>query len=330
MNRFLIVLASFAFFISCNKKQNEDSRYQEVSSISYKPDEAKELMEKHCYLCHSPNANEIEGRIAPPMVAIKAHYINQSGYSKTDFINAISEFILNPSVEQALMHGAVAKFGVMPKQVFPDSAVVKIASFMYDYKIEEPTWFKEHWQAKGNNNWIQFGEEFRGEITTKTYADIGLQYALETKTVLGKNLMGAIQMDGTEKALTFCNQQAIPLTDSMSVHFNANIKRVSDKNRNPNNKANEKELEYIEQFKKELATKKESVPVVVETDEQVYFYYPIATNTMCLQCHGNPANIEPIVLQKIKALYPNDLAIGYDENEVRGIWSIRFNKNKNE
>ncbi|MFD2890943.1 DUF3365 domain-containing protein [Flavobacterium chuncheonense] len=330
MNRILIVLVSFAFFISCNKKQNEDSHYQEVFSISYKPDEAKVLMEKHCYLCHSPNANEIDGRIAPPMVAIKAHYIDREGYTKEEFINAVSVFVESPTAEQALMHGAVAKFGVMPNQVFPDSVVIKIAAFMYDYKIEEPTWFKNHWESKGSNNWQQSGEDFMPEISNKSFADIGLEYALETKKVLGKNLMGAIQKEGTEKALAFCNLQAILLTDSMSLHFNANIKRVSDKNRNPNNKANHEELGYIEQFKKELVAKREPVPVVVETDDQVYFYYPIATNTMCLQCHGNPVNIEPKVLQKIKALYPNDLAIGYNENEVRGIWSIRFNKNKNE
>ena len=112
----------------------------------------------------------------------------------------------------------------------------------------------------------------------------------------------------------------------MSVHYNAKIKRVSDKNRNPNNKANAEELEYIEQFKKDLMVQKEIQPIVVEETEKVHFYYPIETNTMCLQCHGKPENIKPEVLKKIKILYPNDLATGYTENEVRGIWSITFDK----
>ena len=76
----------------------------------------------------------------------------------------------------------------------------------------------------------------------KTYADIGLEYALGTKKVLGKNLMESIQKKGTLEALVFCNHRAIPLTDSMSTKFNASIKRVSDNNRNPNNKANKEEL----------------------------------------------------------------------------------------
>jgi hypothetical protein len=47
---------------------------------------------------------------------------------------------------------------------------------------------------------------------------------------------------------------------------------------------------------------------------------------MCLQCHGKTENIQSEVRDKIKKLYPKDLAVDYGENEVRGIWSITFNK----
>ena len=48
----------------------------------------------------------------------------------------------------------------------------------------------------------------------------------------------------------------------------------------------------------------------------------------CLQCHGNVENqIEEETFKTIKVLYPNDQALGYDVNNVRGIWSITFNKN---
>ena len=83
-------------------------------------------------------------------------------------------------------------------------------------------------------------------------------------------------------------------------------------------------MKYIAQFKKDLATKQEIKPVVIEKRNQVQFYYPIETNTMCLQCHGT--QIKPEVQKQILKLYPNDLAVGYGENEVRGIWSITFTK----
>lgn len=48
---------------------------------------------------------------------------------------------------------------------------------------------------------------------------------------------------------------------------------------------------------------------------------------MCLQCHGKPAEqINPATLKKLSELYPADKAVGYDIDQVRGIWSIQFKK----
>ena len=44
----------------------------------------KKLMETNCYVCHSPTASH-EGRIGPPMIAVKKHYMN-SDTSKKEFI----------------------------------------------------------------------------------------------------------------------------------------------------------------------------------------------------------------------------------------------------
>ena len=74
-------------------------------------------------------------------------------------------------------------------------------------------------------------------------------------------------------------------------------------------------------------SKAEQDDVSIGSLEKAKFYYPIKTNSMCLQCHGKPnSNIKSNTLNKIKNLYPNDLATGYNENEIRGIWSITFNK----
>ncbi len=154
--------------------------------------------------------------------------------------------------------------------------------------------------------------------------EIGLNYVMETQQLLGQNLIGAIQQDGLLHALEFCNIEAIPLTKQMEEKHGAVIKRVSDKNRNPNNAANEEELHYIAHFQKEIEAGKDPRPVVLPQGNKTRFYYPIITNAMCLQCHGKPVRIDVDVLEKINLLYPNDLATGYEENEVRGIWSIEF------
>ena len=170
----------------------------------------------------------------------------------------------------------------------------------------------------------------RLEKEIQDYSDIGFQYASTTKKTLGKNLSDAIMAGGTENALSFCNIQAMPLTDSMSRVYNAEIKRVSDKPRNPNNAANTEELEQIEYYKNLVAegkTGKEIQPNVKIDGDQVHFYYPILTNGMCLQCHGvKNEDVKPKTLAMLSKLYPEDKATGYQDNEVRGIFSIIFDQ----
>ena len=323
----LILLFAVVFFVSCQSNKKEDFKPLETNTaqIDTVEHQGEKLMETNCYLCHSPNASENEGRVAPPMIAVKSRYL-MDYKSKEEFVKAIVNFAENPNEDDAKMFGAVKKFGVMPKQVIPHNSIAQIADFMYEYQIEEPSWFKAHWQSDGNENWTQPGKKVAAVQKQKSFEEIGLEYALSTKKLLGENLMGTIQKKGTIEALEFCNIQAMPLTESMATKYNATIKRVSDKNRNPNNKANAEELTYIEHFKKVVASKNEPKPIVIEKGNKVQFYYPIPTNAMCLQCHGKSNEIKPEVRTKIMKLYSKDLAVGYSENEVRGIWSITFNK----
>ncbi len=167
--------------------------------------------------------------------------------------------------------------------------------------------------------------EEKPRVEKPDYESMGMTYAQETQKVLGKTLMGTIQNKGVEEAVVFCNERAYPLTDSMAINFNARIKRVSDKPRNPNNKANAVELAHIETFKKTIAAGDSIKPILKEEDGKVSFYYPIVTNAMCLNCHGTPEkNIAPGVLTQLSELYPDDKATGYGPDEVRGIWSIVF------
>lgn len=145
-------------------------------------------------------------------------------------------------------------------------------------------------------------------------------YATETKKLLMKNVGEQMQKGGPESALEFCNIEAMPLTKSMSDKRGLLISRVSDKMRNPKNVANSEELKLIEQYKKQLMAGEILKPVRTET----HYYEPLVTNSMCLQCHGEPGkNVQPKVAAKIAELYPNDLAMGYKENEVRGLISIK-------
>ncbi len=155
----------------------------------------------------------------------------------------------------------------------------------------------------------------------------GKKHVTRTQKVLAENLVNAIKTNGVEHALSFCSSKAYPLTDSMATALNVQIKRVSNKARNLRNKANEEENKYILNFK-DLLTKGEKLkPQLIENKEKTIGYYPIVTNQMCMQCHGK-ANTEvlPKTLEKIQELYPEDEALGYKVNELRGIWVIEMDK----
>ena len=328
--------------ISCNNSKNKEysALEKQMETINHP---GKKLMETNCYTCHSPTETH-DDRIGPPMIAIKKHYISDET-TKEEFIASIQAWIKNPNEEDAKMFGAVRRFGVMPKQTFPEETIKQIADYMYDFDIDQPEWFEDHFNGEkgkhknkgmgrgkgmGKGHGMSNGKRMQKQQAQTNFEELpygerGLKYALTTKAVLGKNLMGTIQKKGTLEALAFCNEKAYPLTDSMAVVYNAKITRVSDKPRNINNKANAQELEYITTFKKIIADKKEPSPIVKELNNKVYVYHPITTNDMCLQCHGKPnETLEKATLDKISILYPNDKAIGYNVNEVRGIWSISF------
>ncbi|SRX72947.1 Tll0287-like domain-containing protein [Aequorivita antarctica] len=333
----IAVLGSILFACNTNPKDSYSS-IQDVSGdmAMATPQEhpGKKLMENNCYACHNPKASE-ENMIAPPFVAVKMHYIS-GDTSKEDFIKEMIEWSKQPSEEKSKMPGAINKFGLMPYQFFPEETISQIADYMFDNEIEEPVWFGDHYNKMQGDRPMMKGKMGRGkgmgmnknQANTNKQLSVeerGMEMALTTKAELGKNLIGQIQKNGVIAALDFCNVQALPITDSMATVYKAHIKRVTDKPRNPKNKANAAELQYLENFKKQVATGVEVKPITVQMGNKTEFYYPIVTNSMCLKCHGNSEKeLEIPTLNKIKELYPTDMATGYNENEVRGIWSIGF------
>ncbi|MGJ8684950.1 MAG: Tll0287-like domain-containing protein [Nonlabens sp.] len=324
----LLTALMLLLFTSCNdsKKTTYTDNTAVKESLPATNHPGKKLMETQCYVCHNPSTHE-KGRIAPPMVAIKSHYMTDD-ITQQEFADAMWRFVEKPSGNKSKMRGAVNRFGVMPYQPFVEEEIRQIADYIYNYKIDEPDWFKQHVEEESQGK-MQYRNE--GKVVDKTTAknnspvDRGLEYAMSTKKELGKNLMGTIQKKGTKEAVLFCNKQAYPITDSMAIAQNATIKRVSDKPRNQQNQANQKELKIIDQFKKAIASKEDYQPITELVNGKNHFYYPITTNSMCLQCHGTTdKDINPTVLTAISKLYPEDKATGYDVNEVRGIWSITY------
>ena len=162
--------------------------------------------------------------------------------------------------------------------------------------------------------------------------DAALTLAQESQKAMGMHLMNEINKHGLLHAISFCNDTAEILTHSKSHTYSrelgrilkVDIKRASDKNRNPNNTTNKKELAFMDIAKTKLLNGETIEPEYQKSGDMVTAYIPIMTKAICLNCHGKPSNMKPEVVAKIKELYPQDKAINYEDGELRGIWVVRM------
>ena len=79
---FLVVI-----FISCKNSNKENYLLSENINIQDLNDShpGKKLLETNCYVCHNPTTDH-DSRIAPPMIAVKKHYISETT-TKQEFIS---------------------------------------------------------------------------------------------------------------------------------------------------------------------------------------------------------------------------------------------------
>ncbi len=160
----------------------------------------------------------------------------------------------------------------------------------------------------------------------KEYVKKGKEVVQGAFKELSDQLTAHMKEGGLAQAIPFCNAQALPITLQLSEKFNVTIKRTSDKLRNPKNEPTERELEIMNKYENALADKKELKPIVeMDNNNNAQFYAPIIINEKCLVCHGKLKEQLSIKTDSlIKSFYPKDIAVGYEDGDLRGIWSITF------
>ncbi len=135
---------------------------------------------------------------------------------------------------------------------------------------------------------------------------------------LQAELSSSIQKSGTTGAIDKCKIVSPEMEHNYSKE-NVIIKRISDKPRNPEHKAEDWESSVIKKWKDEIAEgKKPSIAEKVTNGEYKVLKPILIGNALCLQCHGDKEKIDPATLKMIQEKYPNDMAVDYKLNEVRG------------
>ncbi len=168
-------------------------------------------------------------------------------------------------------------------------------------------------------------DESSNTIDTAAYLQKGDSISAIVQKVLLANVMQAMKSGGPGYAVSFCNEQAMPLTDSLAKAHNCLIQRVSDKYRNPVNKLTAQDQEIWAK----MASAATANTISGSENGQVVFYKPIKiAMPACLTCHGTAGKeMDPKTFEIIKQKYPDDLAAGYKEGDLRGLWKITFLNN---
>lgn len=166
-------------------------------------------------------------------------------------------------------------------------------------------------------------------VPDSPYVSIGERIAAAAADTLRQSLLSAIGSGGFASAISFCNEHAKSLTEVTS--DSVVIKRTSIRFRNPENKPDDVAREVLKEWEEELQQSKriEARLIRRKSEGEIHFFKPIMMQAMCLNCHGQvDKNIQPPTLARIREKYPDDLAINFQEGDLRGAWQIVFQEMK--
>lgn len=157
--------------------------------------------------------------------------------------------------------------------------------------------------------------------TTKARAAVAA-YAGELKA----KLQASIAEGGAVGAIEVCHKIAPELATSHGEKSRLTIRRVTTRMRNTDAEPDEWELKAIEKFADRmrmgasLPNLESAETTTVDGQPVLRYAKVIAVDALCLTCHGK--DIAPPIAQKLRDLYPEDKATGYQVGDLRAIFSV--------
>ena len=159
------------------------------------------------------------------------------------------------------------------------------------------------------------------EVQLAEATRLGQDAATLLATTLVRQLSAKLEGGGPEAAITFCSDEALPLTRTVNEELgDLEVRRTSSRLRNPANAPDARDREALAWF--ESGAARGSLPpnrLQTTGDEAVRYYQPLIVNELCVQCHGPEEELAPSVRRLLQELYPDDRATGYRPGDLRGL-----------
>lgn len=169
---------------------------------------------------------------------------------------------------------------------------------------------------------------FMSEIADSSFVALGMEITDDAFKVLSGHLGRAMGEGGVPNALEYCNENAIPLTDSLSELHGVILSRTALRTRNDQNKPSDQEKGILKGYEKMAESDgmgKFTPEIRRDGVEKVSFYRPIYALGKCMACHGTPGvELAQEHLEQIRTLYPSDQATNFKPGDLRGMWVVEF------
>lgn len=177
-------------------------------------------------------------------------------------------------------------------------------------------------------------------MSIPAFAEVTKEQAVEKSKEMVKELGGglkaklqeSVKASGFGGAIAVCKEIALVRAKEVGDKFGGTIRRVTLKNRNPQNVPDSYEAGVLSKMEHDHhggKLQEAYVEVVTGADgkKSLRFMKPIVTEALCLNCHGAPDKLNPDAATAIKASYPDDKATGYSADQVRGAFSVIYPMN---
>lgn len=141
---------------------------------------------------------------------------------------------------------------------------------------------------------------------------------------LKSELLAAVNSGGPAHAITVCSELAPAIANQFSHENQMLVRRVSDRNRNPNNIPDSLQAVLLERFRQSDSLEEVIVWKDYDTLEVFAYHKPIWTGQLCLNCHGPHEKLDEEVQQALAEKYPNDQATGFQDGDLRGMFVVEI------
>jgi hypothetical protein len=169
-----------------------------------------------------------------------------------------------------------------------------------------------------------------GEIIDRAF-ELGRMVADSAQASLIQELLQAIEAGGIVHAIDFCNVNALPILKSVSEEYGVEVRRASNRWRNPLDQPNEAEAPLLEAYEYNMENDIELSDNVqkIGTDYILYTKPIVMGSGLCLNCHGiENTQVQAETMEALQTKYPNDNALNHELGDLRGIWSIKIARRK--